>query len=134
MAGTSEDQCAVGELGRERRGHVAEAVEIVGVQMDDDSVRDERAIGGRQALCLHRTFDASLQLDGLQTCPEEAGGRTFEKALEEPLDGGERRHGPTQTSRGSVNGPPFDTGPSARTLEYPRPREVRDPTLYSRPA
>jgi len=121
-----ERQRAVGQLGGEGRGHVTELGQVGRVEVDDEAVRHERAIGGRQSLRLHRAFDAPLQLDGLETCPEEAGGRTFEEAFEEPLDGGERRHGPSQTSRGSGTAPAADTGPSARGSEYPRPRGARD--------
>ena len=62
------------------------------MEVDHEPVRGERAIGGGQAFGLHRALDAALQLDRLEACPEQARRRTLEKAFEEPLDGGERRH------------------------------------------
>ena len=73
----------------------------------------ERAIGGGQAFGLHRALDPALQLDGLEARTEQARGRTLEKAFEEPLDGGERRHG---RSRSLAGGP----GGAARTPRSPR--------------
>jgi len=45
------------------------------------------------ALALHRAFDTPLQLDRLKTRAEEPGRRAFKQPFEEPLDGGEGRHG-----------------------------------------
>ena len=97
VPGPSEDERPIGELRRERRGHVPEALEIDRVEVDDEPVRDERAVGGGQALRFHRALDAALELDGLQSCAEQARGWTLEEAFEEPLDGGERRHGRSQS-------------------------------------
>ena len=129
----SEHQRAVGQLRGERRGHVPEALEVVRVEVDDEPVRDERAVGGRQSLGLHRALDAALELDGLQSGPEQASGWTFEEAFEEPLDGGERRHGRSQTSRGSpaaLRARPDH--PRARP-EYPRRRGDKEPCAILSP-
>src|SRR4029079_14295695 len=58
---------------------------------DGVAVRDERAIGRREAFALHGPLDPSLQLDGLQTRPEEACRGALKQAFEAPLDGGEWR-------------------------------------------
>ena len=63
------------------------------MEVDDEAVRHERPVGRGEALALHRALDPSLQLDGLQARPEEACRGAFKQAFEEPLDGGERRHG-----------------------------------------
>ena len=97
-----ERQGAVGKLGGERPAHVAEVGQVIRVDMDDVAVRDEGAIGRREAFALHRPLDPSLQLDGLQTRPEEACRGALKQAFEEPLDGGEWRHG---RSRSLPEGP-----------------------------
>ena len=48
--GPREDQCPVGELRRERRGHVPEPLEVGRVQVDDEPVRDQGPVGGREPL------------------------------------------------------------------------------------
>ena len=88
-----ERQRAVGELGGEGAGHVAELGQVGRVEVDDEAVRDERPVRGRQALRLHRAFDPALELDRLDARAEEASRRALEESFEEPLDGGERRHG-----------------------------------------
>ena len=97
-----EGERAVGELRGERAGHVAELGEVQGMETDDEAVRDEGAVGRGQALALHRPLDPSLQLDGLQARPEEACRGALKQAFEEPLDGGEWRHG---RSRSLPEGP-----------------------------
>ena len=97
------------------------------MEMDDEPVRDERPVGGRQALALHRTLDPALELDGLQARPEEAGGRALEEAFEEPLDGGEWRHG---RSRSLPQGPSMPVRPRIRPLTFGAPRGV--PTVEGR--
>ena len=114
--GAGEDQGTIGELRREGAGHVPEAVEVVRVEVDDEPVRDERPVGGGQALGLHRALDPALELDRLESGPEQARGRSLEEAFEEPLDGGERRHG---RSRRLAEGPP--SGPSSSAgPDHPR--------------
>ena len=54
---TREHQRAIRELRGERCGHVSEPLEIVGVEMDDEAIGDERSIGGRETLRLHRALD-----------------------------------------------------------------------------
>ena len=90
VVGPGEGQGAVGQLGRERRLHLAERRQVVRVEADDEAVRHERAIGRGQALRLHRALDPPLQLDGLQAGSEQASGWSLEEAFEEPLDGGQR--------------------------------------------
>ena len=93
MARAGEQEGPVRELGGQRPGHLAEAGQVVGVEVDDEAVRHERPVGAGQPLGLHRALDAALQLDGLEAGAEEPRGRTLEEAFEEPLDGGQRRHG-----------------------------------------
>ncbi len=90
---SGERQGTIGELRCERARHVAEIGEIGRVQVDDESVGDEGSIGSRQALCLHRPLDPALELDRLEARAEEASRRALKDPFEEPLDGGELRHG-----------------------------------------
>ena len=48
---------------------------------------------GGEALGLHRPLDPALELDRLEPGPEQARRWTLEEAFEEPLDGGQGRHG-----------------------------------------
>ena len=92
-----EEQGRVGELGGERLLHLLEALEVGGVEVDDEPVRHERPVRCRQPLRLHRALDATLQLDRLESGPEQPSGRALEETFEEPLDGGQRRHGRWRT-------------------------------------
>ena len=99
---TGERERTIGKLGGEGPGHVAELGQVGRVEMDHEPVRDERSIGGRQAFTLHRSFDPTLQLDGLDARAKETSRRALKQAFEEPLDGGELRHG---RSRSLPEGP-----------------------------
>ena len=70
------------------------------MEVDHEPVGREGAVRGGQALGLHRALDPPLQLDGLEACTEQARGRTLEEAFEEPLDGGQRRHGRSRSLAG----------------------------------
>ena len=128
-AASREDEGAVGELGRERAGHVAERLEIGRMEVDDEPVRGERAIRGGQPLGLHGALDPPLQLDRLEACPEQARGRTLEEAFEEPLDGGQRRHGRSRSLAGGSRWTPVmapsPPGTIRSTTEVP-PAEGRE--------
>ena len=43
-----------------------------------------------------KQFDPTLELDRLESGPEQPGGRALEESFEEPLDGGQRRHDESQ--------------------------------------
>ena len=102
----------------------------VGVEVDHEPVRDEGPIRRRQALALHRSFDPTLQLDRLEARAEEASRRALEQAFEEPLDGGEWRHG---RSRSLPEGPRKAWSAARRTLtfgaagRYPRWKGALEP-------
>jgi hypothetical protein len=63
------------------------------MEMDQEAVRDEDPVRRGKALGLHRALDAALQLEWLEACSKEPRGLALEEAFEEPLDGGQRRHG-----------------------------------------
>ena len=91
--GAREQERAVGEFRGERIGHRSQVGHVRGVQPDRIAVRDERPIGRRPPMRLHRPFDPALQLEGLDPRPKEAGGWPLDESLDESLDGGERSHG-----------------------------------------
>ena len=104
------------------------AGEVVRVEVDDEAVRAPACDPRRKPLGLHRPLDPALELDGLQARSEQPRGRALEEAFEEPLDGGQRRHGrsgslaegpsdperavASQTAAGPPAGP-GDPGPAA---------------------
>ncbi len=88
-----EGEGSVGQLGGERRLHVAEAGEVVRVEANHEPIGDQGAIRRGEPLGLHRALDPPLQLDGLQAGSKQASGWSLEEAFEEPLDGGQRWHG-----------------------------------------
>ena len=53
-------------------------LEVIRMQVDDEPVRHERAIGRGQSFGFHRPLDAVLDLDRLEPCPEEPRGRALE--------------------------------------------------------
>src|SRR5437667_401673 len=69
------------------------AIVVLGVEVDDEAIWHDRAFEGHPPTRLHGPLDAALHLKGLQPRPEEPGRRAFEEAFEEPLDGGQGRHG-----------------------------------------
>ena len=73
--------------------HVGEPLEVARVQADDESVRHQGAVGRGQPFGFHRPLDPTLQLHGLHPGAEQTSRRALEEAFEEPLDGGQRRHG-----------------------------------------
>ena len=58
------------------------------MEVDDEAVRHERAVGRGQPFALHGALDPMLDLDRLQPGAEESRGRPLEESFEEPLDGG----------------------------------------------
>jgi hypothetical protein len=101
------------------------------MEVHDDPIGHERPVGCGETLRFHGSLDPALELDGLEPCAEQARRRTLEESFEEPLDGGQRRHGRSQTSRGSGTGreaahalrmAQSGTGPSAPGAGYRRPR------------
>ena len=107
------------------------------MEVDHEAVGREGAVRGGQALGLHRALDPPLQLDGLESCTEQARGRTLEEAFEEPLDGGQRRHGRSRSLAGGPARPPLGSRvppdhPQSHP-KYPRRRGVKVPAVYSRP-
>ena len=93
VVGAGEHESGIGELARERVLHFGEPLEVVRVQADDEAVRHEGPIGRGQPFGLHRPLDPALQLHGLHPGAEQTSRRALEEAFEEPLDGGQRRHG-----------------------------------------
>src|SRR6188508_2377017 len=88
-----ERQGAVRELGGKRGRHVAELGQVGRVEVDDEAVRGEGPVRRRQTFGLHRALDPPLELDRLHARAEETSRRALKQSFEEPLDGGERRHG-----------------------------------------
>ena len=121
--GARERQRAVGEFSRERPLMSPKPGEIVRVEVDDEPVRDECPVRGRQPFRLHRALDPPLELDRLESGPEEPSRRALEESFEEPLDGGERRHGRSRRYQRVLWRPPARCRPH-RTIRrggrYPR--------------
>ena len=114
VARPREQQCAVGELGRERRGHIPEGIEIVGIEVDDEPVRDERAVGGRQSPAPWRArSDAGVAPAGV----EHGRGAPTDARRGARRTARWRRtvHMRRRTSRGSR------TDPASTTPDHPRP-------------
>ena len=78
---------------RPRRGGRPKRLEVGRVEVDRVPVGDADPVAARPPLALHRPLDPALDLDRLETGPEEAGRRALEEALEEALEPGERSHG-----------------------------------------
>ena len=93
MVGSRERQRAIGKLTGERLGQIAEPSQIGGVEMDDEAVRGDGPLERYPPFALERSLDSPLDLKGLQARPKQPGRRAFEEAFEEPLDGGQGRHG-----------------------------------------
>jgi len=74
--------------------------QIVRVEMDHKSIGDNRPVRAGPPARLHRALDATLDLHGLHVRTKEPCRRALEEAFEEPLDGGQGRHGRWQSSRG----------------------------------
>ena len=72
-----------------------------------------------EPLGLHRPLDPPLELDRLEAGPEQARGRPLEKAFEEPLDGGQGRHGRWRS---------LAEGPARAPVEPYRPDHPRHAT------
>ena len=83
------------------------AARSAGMEVDDEAVRHERAVGVvRRSASIARSIRRWSWTAGAR--PEEARRRALEEAFEEPLDGGEGRHG---RSRSLPEGP-REPGPS----------------------
>ena len=93
VPGPREQERAIRKLRREGCRHVPEPGQVRRVEVDHEPVRDEGPVRRRQPFRFHGALDAALELDRLQACAEEARGWSLEEAFEEPLDGGQLRHG-----------------------------------------
>ena len=135
----SERQGLVGQTRGEIGGVPGEGHEIVGVEMDDEPVWRQRTVGAVAPTRLHGSLDAALDLDGLHMRAEEACRRALEEAFEEPLEGGQGRHGRWRSLAEGTGAAPrtgFAHAPGVtirRLGRYPRARAAERRALYSRP-
>ena len=110
-----EDERGVGEIAGDLVEGVPEALDVGRVEVDRVPVRDADPVAARPPLALHGALDPALDLDRLETGPEEASRGSFEEALEQALEARQGSHGRPESSRGSARS-------RSATLTFGNPR------------
>lgn len=85
-------QSGIGQLSGQMTGRIGIRRDVAGMEPNEVVVRDNDPAGIRVAGMLHRTFDPSLDLDGLDRRPEQPCPGTLEEALEELFNGSKSSH------------------------------------------
>lgn len=81
----------LGGEGAEVRG---QAIVVAGAQLDDEVVRDERAVAADDLrVVVEFALDGSRDLDGLDLGPESPGERALNEVLEPALEALQNPHG-----------------------------------------
>ena len=117
---TGEGERGVGQpAGQRLRAARLAATSGEVVRVEPDAVAAGHAMSGGPCVrsgALHRALHAALQLDGLQSGPEQPGRGSLEDAFEEPFEIGERSHGSGNRTRGSRKRPA--AGPTSLARRY----------------
>ncbi len=99
-SGASTSVECLTQLVLDRRVDAVERRGICGMERDRVPVRHVGAVARDDAPRIHGTFEAALDLDGLERRMEQPRGRALEQPLEESLNRRKRAHRAAQLSRG----------------------------------